>query len=163
MKGIKLPDWKYFENTPNRKIKGRFDTLIKERVFRESIPDWIDNIGVKELGLKKWEKELSALNKQAQVVLRTNTLKIDKELLQSKLEDEGVLTTINKDYSDALILDERKNVFRTEAFKNGWFEVQDASSQLVAEYLNVEPGMVVVDCLCRSRWKNTSSLCTYEK
>ena len=146
LKGIKLPDWKYFENTPNRKIKGRFDTLIKERVFRESIPDWIDNIGVKELGLKKWEKELSAINKQAQVVLRTNTLKIDKELLQSKLEDEGVLTTINKDYSDALILDERKNVFRTEAFKNGWFEVQDASSQLVAEYLNVEPGMVVVDC-----------------
>ena len=125
LKGIKLPDWKYFENTPNRKIKGRFDTLIKERVFRESIPDWIDKIGVKELGLKKWEKELSALNKQAQVVLRTNTLKIDKELLQSKLEDEGVLTTINKNYSDALILDERKNVFRTEAFKNGWFHTGD--------------------------------------
>ena len=38
-------------------------------------------------------------------------------------------------YPDALILDERKNVFRTDAFKNGWFEVQDASSQLVAEYL----------------------------
>ena len=32
LKGIKLPDWKYFETTPNRKIKGRFDTLIKERV-----------------------------------------------------------------------------------------------------------------------------------
>ena len=146
LKGIKLPDWKYFENTPNRKIKGRFDTLIKERVYRESIPDWIDEIGVKELGIKKWEKELSALNKQAQVVLRTNTLKIDKDLLQSKLEDEGVVTSINQIYIDALILDERKNVFRTEAFKNGWFEVQDASSQLVAEYLKVEPGMVVVDC-----------------
>ena len=73
-------------------------------------------------------------------------MKIDKDLLQSKLEDEGVLTSTNQSYSDALILDERKNVFRTEAFKNGWFEVQDASSQLVAEYLKVEPGMVVVDC-----------------
>ena len=41
------------------------------------------------------------------------------------MEDEGVLTTINKDYSDALILDERKNVFRTEAFKNGWFHTGD--------------------------------------
>ena len=27
----------------------------------------------------------------------------------------------------------------------GWFEVQDASSQLVAEYLDVKPGMKVVD------------------
>ena len=25
LKGIQLPDWKYFENTPTRKIKGRFD------------------------------------------------------------------------------------------------------------------------------------------
>lgn len=146
LKGIKLPDWKYFENTPNRKIKGKFDTLTKERKYRESIPDWIDDLGVKELGVKKWEKEISALNQQAQVVIRTNTLKIDRESLQSKLEDEGVETTINESYPDALILDERQNVFRTEAFKNGWFEVQDASSQLVAQYLDVKPGMKVVDC-----------------
>ncbi|MBT8305011.1 MAG: RsmB/NOP family class I SAM-dependent RNA methyltransferase, partial [Bacteroidia bacterium] len=33
----------------------------------------------------------------------------------------------------------------TEAFKNGLFEVQDASSQLVAEFLDVKPGMRVVD------------------
>ncbi len=90
LKGIKLPDWKYFENTPNRKIKGRFDTLTKERKYKESIPDWIDDLGVKELGVKKWEKEISALNNQAQVVLRTNTLKIDRLSLQSKLEDEEV-------------------------------------------------------------------------
>lgn len=25
LKGIKLPDWKYFEGTPSRKIKGRFE------------------------------------------------------------------------------------------------------------------------------------------
>jgi 16S rRNA (cytosine967-C5)-methyltransferase len=42
-------------------------------------------------------------------------------------------------------LKERANVFQTDAFKNGHFEVQDASSQLVAEFLDVEPGMRVVD------------------
>ena len=42
LKGIKLPDWKYFEGTPSRKIKGRFDELSKDRKFRESVPDWID-------------------------------------------------------------------------------------------------------------------------
>ena len=40
---------------------------------------------------------------------------------------------------------ERANVFTTEAFKKGSFEVQDASSQLVAQFLDVEQGMKVVD------------------
>jgi len=39
----------------------------------------------------------------------------------------------------------RKNLFSTPAFKKGWFEVQDASSQLVAEFLDVKSGMKVVD------------------
>ena len=75
LKGIKLPDWKYFENTPTRKIKGRFDELSKIRKLRESIPNWIDNQGLKELGEDLWTKELAALNKQAEVILRVNTLK----------------------------------------------------------------------------------------
>jgi 16S rRNA (cytosine967-C5)-methyltransferase len=44
-----------------------------------------------------------------------------------------------------LILKERQNLFITEEFKNGLFEVQDASSQLVAEMMQLEPGMKVVD------------------
>ena len=33
LKGIQLPAWKEFENTPKRRIKGRFDSLIKIRKF----------------------------------------------------------------------------------------------------------------------------------
>ena len=44
-----------------------------------------------------------------------------------------------------MVLNERQNVFKTKAFKNGFFEVQDASSQLVAPYLEVKPGMRVID------------------
>ena len=36
-------------------------------------------------------------------------------------------------------------MFKSEYFKKGFFEVQDASSQLVAPYLDVSPGMRVVD------------------
>jgi 16S rRNA (cytosine967-C5)-methyltransferase len=36
-------------------------------------------------------------------------------------------------------------VFTTDAFKEGLFEVQDASSQLVAEFLDVKPGQRVID------------------
>ena len=145
LKGIKLPDWKYFENTPARKIKGRFDELSKIRKFRESVPDWIDEVGLKELGQSKWTKELAAQNQQAEVILRVNTLKTNKKDLQLKLQSEDIETEFLPNHPSALKLVERSNVFRTEAFKNGWFEVQDASSQLVADFLEVKPGMKVVD------------------
>jgi 16S rRNA (cytosine967-C5)-methyltransferase len=145
LKGIKLPDWKYFENTPTRKIKGKFDELSKIRKYRESIPDWIDEQGLKELGDGLWTKELAALNKQAEVILRVNTLKTNKADLQLKLQSENIETDVLPNHTDALKLKERSNVFITEAFKNGWFEVQDASSQLVAAFLDVKPGMKVVD------------------
>ena len=145
LRGIKLPDWKYFEDTPTRKIKGRFDELSKIRKFKESIPDWLDSLGEKELGKALWTKEIAALNEQAEVILRVNTLKTSKEKLQAELFDLDIETEFLKDYPNALKLKERANVFQTEAFKNGLFEVQDASSQMVAEFLDVQPGMRVVD------------------
>ena len=145
LRGIKLPDWKYFENTPTRKIKGRFDEASKIRKIKESIPDWIDALGLKELGESVWSKELAKQNEQADVILRVNTLKTSKKELQLELDAEHIETVEIKGYPNALKLVERANVFKTEAFKMGWFEVQDASSQLVADFLEVAPGMKVVD------------------
>ena len=144
LKGITLPDWKYFVGTPTRRIKGKFDELQSDRRFRESIPDWMDEVAVAELG-DKWDAEIKELNKQARVVLRANTLKISKKDLQKKLREEEVDTEMVPRSPDALVLVERKNVFLTDAFKKGYFEVQDASSQLVAPFLDVQPGQKVVD------------------
>lgn len=142
--GHTLPDWKEFAKTPVRRIKGRFNELQKTRKFKESIPDWLDEIGEKELG-EKWDAEISALNQQAQVVLRTNTLKTSAHRLQQLLAKEEIDTEILRGYPDALLLKERKNVFQTKIFKDGLFEVQDASSQKVAEFCNVKPGQRVID------------------
>lgn len=144
LNGIKIPDWKQFEDTPTRRIKGRFDELSKIRKYRESIPDWLDEVGHKELG-KQWDKEISALNKVADVVLRVNTLKTDVDSLQNQLADLDIETETIPGYPNALKLKERANVFITDAFKNGLFEVQDASSQKVAELLDAKPGMRVID------------------
>ena len=144
LKGITLPDWPQFENTPTRKIKGRFDELSKIRKIRESIPDWLDDVGQKELG-KQWEKELSALNQLADVILRVNTLKTNIKELQAALLESDIETETIKGYPFAIRLKERANVFITPAFKKGWFEVQDASSQKVAQLLDPKPGMRVVD------------------
>ena len=145
LKGIRLPDWKYFTDTPTRKIKGRFDELSKTRKFKESIPDWMDELGVSELGESVWTKEIATQNILAEVILRVNTLKTNKKDLRLKLQSEDINTEFIDNYPSALKLTKRANVFKTEAFKNGWFEVQDASSQLVAEFLEVKPGMKVVD------------------
>ncbi|MDP2069635.1 MAG: methyltransferase domain-containing protein [Lutibacter sp.] len=145
LKGIKLPEWNQLQGVPERRIKGKFDELQKVRVFKESIPDWLDEMGVKELGEAQWTKEIHQLNEQADVILRANTLKTTKANLQKKLMDEGIETEFIQGYTNALKLVERANVFKTECFKLGFFEVQDASSQLVAEYLDVKPGMRVID------------------
>lgn len=145
LSGIKLPDWKQIEPTPERRIKGRFDELSKIRKYREAIPDWIDELCVEALGEELWTAEMAKLNEPAEVILRTNTLKTTKEKLRKALLDEGIVTEPIKGYRFALRLPERANVFVTKSFKEGLFEVQDASSQLVAELLDVQPGQRVVD------------------
>ncbi|MEK9531112.1 MAG: RNA methyltransferase, partial [Flavobacteriaceae bacterium] len=145
LRGYPLPDWNAFKDTPTRRIKGKFESLRKERKYRESIPDWMDQLGVQALGEKKWEKELAVLNTIAPVVLRTNTLKTLPKLLRNALLEEKITTQYVPKYDDALVLDERSNVFSTEAFQKGLFEVQDAASQCVAPFAEVSPGMRVID------------------
>jgi 16S rRNA (cytosine967-C5)-methyltransferase len=145
LRGYPIPDWRQLEGTPERKIKGRFDELSKVRALKESIPDWMDELGVKELGEKVWATEITAQNQPAKVVLRVNTLKTTKEILRAILMDLNIETDYLKNQPDALVLKERANVFMTDAFKQGFFEVQDANSQLVAAFLDVKPGMRVVD------------------
>ena len=144
LKGYELPEWNQFVGTPVRRIKGKFDTLQENRAIRESIPDWMDKLCETELG-EEWDKEIAALNHQAPVVLRVNTLKISRNSLQSIFQKEAIETEILEDYPDALLLTNRANIFKTDAFKKGYFEMQDASSQLVARYMNIKPGMRVID------------------
>ena len=139
LKSIALPDWgNYFEDTPARRIKGKFDELSKVRKLRESVPDWLDTLGAQELGEALWTDELQALNSLAPVVLRVNTLKTSLEHLQQFLRQEGVETYPLRDYPDALQLVERSNIFKTQAFADGLFEVQDASSQKVAPFMQID-------------------------
>jgi 16S rRNA (cytosine967-C5)-methyltransferase len=101
-------------------------------------------MGMRELS-NSWESEIKVLNEQASVIIRTNTLKISREALKEQFEKEGIEMEILENYPDALKLTNRANVFHTYAFRKGFFEMQDASSQLVSQFLEVKPGMRVVD------------------
>jgi 16S rRNA (cytosine967-C5)-methyltransferase len=144
LKGIRLPEWPQFEGTPTRRIKGRFDELSKIRKFKTSIPDWLDDLGVAELG-GLWDNEIEAQNDQAPVVLRANKLLTDRTSLIKSLAKDNIYAKPVPVIRDGVVLSERADVFKTETFKNGWFEVQDTSSQMVAELLDPKPGERVVD------------------
>ncbi len=122
----------------------RYEEGKLTRRIRESVPDWLDDLGQKELGAR-WEQEITALNEIAKVVLRVNTLKTDKRRLASSLSESGVKTSELNNYPDALVLEERKNIFTLDEFKKGYFEVQDATSQKIAYFSKVRPGMRVID------------------
>lgn len=144
LQNLPLPEGAVFQKLQEREIRQRDQNNRAIRAIRESIPDWLDEMGQSELP-QRWDQELTALNEQAELILRVNTLKTDKQKLQKELEREGIHCVTLKDYPDALKVIQRRNVFRTKAFQEGWFEVQDASSQCVAPFLEVKPGMRVID------------------
>lgn len=113
-------------------------------VIRDSVPDWMEARLGRELG-DAWPAIRSTLNQPADVYLRVNTLKTERRTLKTRLAQEGFITETIKEIPTALQMKQRYNVFGMAAFKEGLFEVQDASSQRVAPFLEIEPGMKVVD------------------
>jgi len=158
IQGDKLPDWQEFSKINAKQILARYEEAQTVRKIKESVPDWLDQIGEEELG-GQWQAELQAMNKQASVVLRTNTLKTTLSDLKKKFKELDIETETVSNVADALVLKRRANVFSTEPFKNGLFEVQDAGSQLIAPFLEVQAGMRVIDA-CAGAGGKTLHLAT---
>lgn len=142
-RNVELPDWNEFKEidstTVGLNIQKKYNLSIQQ-----SIPDWLNELGNEELPTF-WEQQITSLNDEAKVVLRANTLKGTVDSVQNQLKEEGIETSSNANFPSALILDTRMNVFGSKSFKEGLFEVQDAGSQLIAPFLQVESGMRVID------------------
>ncbi len=144
MNKIDLPDWEGFRNIKAKRLEKRLAEVQSNRAIRESIPDWLDQLGEKELGAR-WEPELHALNEKARLVIRANTVKTTRDVLKTTLKALGIETETLTAAPDALVLGERQNIFTLQEFKDGLFEVQDAGSQRIAPFLEAKPGMRVID------------------
>lgn len=138
-----IPDWEDFKDFDKAALKQR-KAAIDSVAVRESVPEWLYAYGKQEIG-EEWDEILKSLNTPAEVFLRVNTLKGTREELIKKLRAEEVDAIAVPGVDSAVKLVERKNVFITECFKQGLFEVQDAASQMVAPLLEVEPGQRVID------------------
>jgi 16S rRNA (cytosine967-C5)-methyltransferase len=143
-KDFELPAWPEWAGIDVKTVKDRLADGKKQRQIRESIPDWLDEIGYDELG-DRWEGELHALNQTAPLCIRVNTLKTTHAAVAEFLHSEGIGLSTVPDVPDAIIIDSKKNLKNSYAYKSGWFEIQDISSQQVAPMLDPRPGMTVID------------------
>lgn len=154
---VELPEW--FPITENEKTK------ISERLKSEtpdavslSYTDWFFEQGEKAYG-EKWVQIASALNESAKVCLRTNTLKTTREKLLKELRDENLEISLSDGTRNGLVFEQHKKLTNHEAYKNGWFEFQDISSQQVVEFCEAEAGDVVIDACAGSGGKSLHFAC----
>ncbi len=143
-KDIELPVWPEWADLDAEAIKARMAEGRTIRKIKESVPDWLDELGSKELG-SKWDEELHALNQTAHLCIRVNTLKATAESVADFLRTEAVEFTISDEVPNAIIIHSKKNLRNSYAYKSGWFEMQDISSQQVAPLLDPRPAMTVID------------------
>ena len=139
-----LPAWPEWEGTDRDAVKASLAEGRTIRAVAESIPDWIDELGADEVG-EQWPEMLHALNQPAPLCIRVNTLKATMQSVAEFLKSEEIEYSTVAELPDAIIIQSRKNIRNSYAYKSGWFEVQDSSSQLVVPMLDVKPGMKVID------------------
>ena len=72
---ISLPKWDQFEELNLKEINLNLNPKTTPRKILQSLPDWLDSLGVEIFGKTTWEKEIQSLNTTAPLVLRVNTLK----------------------------------------------------------------------------------------
>ena len=138
-----LPKWSEFAPIQHQQLFSKKEELLTNYPIKYSLPDWLYDFGQKTFGEQDWHDLLTELNHPSQLTLRANRLKTDVDTLQAALEKKGIKTdTLGE---EGLILKQWRDVFGTSQFKEGYFEIQDGASQMVAPMLDVSPKMTVVD------------------
>lgn len=143
VKNNEIPDWQEFRHVNANYILTHKEKLKSNLPVYQSYPDWLWELGTKELGSEIWEREAIAMNEQAPVFLRANTLKTSAEKLVAELKTQNIESELIS--NNALKLMKRANVFQNKLFKEGFFEVQDLGSQQISEFLNPSANDFVID------------------
>ncbi len=130
---------------------------VERLVVQRSCPRWLVQQLVDGLGVVDADAFLRTSNVPGPRTLRANTLVNDRDALRRALHDEGIVVVDNARSPWAVDVVGRANLFGCRAFRDGRFEVQDASSQAVVVAADVVAGDVVVD-LCAGRGGKTLAL-----
>ena len=111
---------------------------------RFSLPDWLWE-GLAATHGEQAEVLAATLLLPAAIEIRSNLLKGKATALQKKLAEAGVAAETVPEAPAALRVTGRPALTRLPLFENGWFELQDAGSQAIAECGAARRGERVID------------------
>lgn len=143
MKGHELPPYEQFAAIDVAAVLDRNENLEDPAIVL-SMPDDLMNLATEGLG-EKAVVELEAMLQEAELYIRINTSKTKKENLRKQLLKEGIETDLLEEVPNALLIRKRRHLMNLPQFTKGLFEIQDAGSQMIAPYLDVQAGMRVID------------------
>jgi len=111
-----------------------------------SHPLWIvEKWAIEFGGFEEVEALCQANNLVPPLTIRVNTLKTDLISLKTSLGKAGYSASPTHFSQFGLIVDKKENIFKTEAFGNGDFEVQDEGSQLITLLAAAKAGECIID------------------
>lgn len=109
-----------------------------------NVPEWILPMLENALG-ERFEEEMIATNKMATTDVRVNTLKSSVAAVEQAFANVGYVAHKTELSPWAIRFEKRVSLFGLPAFKQGWFEIQDEGSQLLALLTGAKPGQKIVD------------------
>jgi len=140
------------------KIKDDIDYLaVKYSYDKWMIRNWMIHFG------KDFTKELLEANGQRpSIYLRTNTLKITRDELIEKLEQQNVKASKVHVVDEAIKVENLKDIENNVLYKEGLFSIQDISSMLVGKVMNPKEKSLVLD-VCSAPGGKTTHIATLMK
>lgn len=133
-------------NMVRKGVPNTFDIKDKKKrlAIETSHPEWLVNRWVEHYGFSKTKQMCEANLTHKPLTVRVQPLRISRQDAMNQLNKEGyeIKPSI---FSNHGIIIERGNIMKSKLFQNGFLTIQDQSSMLVAEMLDVKPGMSVLD------------------
>jgi 16S rRNA (cytosine967-C5)-methyltransferase len=113
---------------------------------QKSFPEWIVRKWVNRYGTDNTALLFDSLNTIPPITVRANTLKASREQLAEALAGEAVHIKPTAYAPDGITFTSpATSIPELEAFKAGWFQVQDEAAQLVSLLLDPQPADTVLD------------------
>ncbi len=109
------------------------------------LPDWLAALFLADLGLDA-EAVAQALQSRAPVFLRVNAILSSVSQATGSLSNEGIDVTPHPLSPRALMVTgNARRISQSQAYQNGWVELQDAASQAVVDLVPLQSGDRVLD------------------
>lgn len=123
--------------------------------LEQSHPEWMVRRWMETYGEEAAESMCAANNRPPHASARVNRLKHTPEEMLARMAEAGLSAAPSRLAPAGIVVEGGGNLAATPWYAAGEITVQDESSMLVAEAVQPEPGMAVLDCCAAPGGKTT--------